>query len=230
MAAQVEIPEDSLIPAPTPGAHSNVTAAPFVRGTKKPISPLYEALAAEEYWSAREKDENRTESSTGSIIVILPGSADNPDSQDSTAPEKEQEAGNNGANGQWEKPQNPDKPSEPYESSLPPATTAQSTIQPEPTVTPAPTPRVGKTGVDLDACKAQNDDFVAWLKIPGTKINYPVVWTNNVDYYLTHTFSGKESKVGTLFSWARQITKAPERISLSTATTSPPAAGTCSSR
>ena len=218
LAAQVEIKEASLTPAPTPGAHPNVTAAPLVRGTEKPISPLYEALPAEEYWSARVKAENGTEStaeeseaasSAGSIIVILPGSANNPESQGSTAPEKEQETGKDGAGGQLEKPQNPVKPSEPYETPLPLASTAQPTIQPEPTVTPAPTPRVGKTGVDLDACKAQNEDFVAWLKIPGTKINYPVVWTDNVDYYLTHTFSGKESKVGTLFSLGKTDYKSP---------------------
>ena len=80
---------------------------------------------------------------------------------------------------------------------------------PEPTVTPAPTPRIGKTGVNLDACKAQNADFVGWLKIPGTKINYPVVWTDSVDYYLTHSFSGKESKVGTLFSLGKTDYKTP---------------------
>jgi sortase B len=84
-------------------------------------------------------------------------------------------------------------------------------VQPEPTVSPAPTPRIGKTGVDLDACKAQNNDFVAWLKIPGTKINYPVVWTDNVDYYLTHTFSGKESKIGALFSLGKTDYKSPGR-------------------
>ncbi|MBR5111156.1 MAG: class B sortase, partial [Clostridia bacterium] len=168
----------------------------------------YEILPAEEYWSAIEIAENGTESSqeesgaassAGSIIVILPGSADHPDSQDNPASDKAQQPSHDYGTGQQTRPQNMDKSSEPYESSLPLVSTAQPTIQPEPTVTPAPTPRVGKTGVDLDACKAQNDDFVAWLKIPGTKINYPVVWTDNVDYYLTHTFSGKESKVGTLF-------------------------------
>ena len=68
--------------------------------------------------------------------------------------------------------------------------------QPNPTNQPI----TGKTGADLDACKAANADFIAWLKIPGTEINYPVVLTDDVDYYLTHTFSGKQSKVGTLFS------------------------------
>lgn len=85
------------------------------------------------------------------------------------------------------------------------------TAMPTPTPSPAPTPRIGKTGVDLEACKAQNGDFVAWLTIPGTKINYPVVWTDRVDYYLSHTFSGKESKIGTLFSLGKTDYQTPGR-------------------
>ena len=85
------------------------------------------------------------------------------------------------------------------------------TAAPTPTPSPAPTPRIGKTGVDLEACKMSNGDFVAWLKIPGTKINYPVVWTDRVDYYLTHTFSGKESKIGTLFSLGKTDYQTPGR-------------------
>ena len=68
---------------------------------------------------------------------------------------------------------------------------------------------IGKTGADLAACKAANDDFIAWLKIPGTKVNYPVVRTDNVDYYLTHTFTGKQSKIGTLFSLGRTDYETP---------------------
>ena len=94
-------------------------------------------------------------------------------------------------------------------ASTPDADTRSPMLAKSPEPTPAPTPRVGKTGVDLDACKAQNDDFVGWLKIPGTKINYPVVWTDRVDYYLKHTFSGKESKIGTLFSLKKTDFKTP---------------------
>ena len=74
---------------------------------------------------------------------------------------------------------------------------------------PNPQPVIGKTGADLVTCKAANDDFIAWLKIPGTKINYPVVRTDNVDYYLTHTFTGKQSKIGTLFSLGRTDYETP---------------------
>lgn len=55
-------------------------------------------------------------------------------------------------------------------------------------------------GAGLASYKAQNKDFVAWLKIPGTKIDYPVVQSDNIDYYLTHTFEGTKSSLGTLFS------------------------------
>ena len=65
--------------------------------------------------------------------------------------------------------------------------------------------------VDLSAYLAQNPDFVAWLRIPGTNVDYPVVQTDNPDDYLNHTFSGKSSVVGTLFSLADADYAAPGR-------------------
>ena len=65
--------------------------------------------------------------------------------------------------------------------------------------------------VDLSAYLAQNPDFVAWLRIPGTNVDYPVVQTDDPDYYLNHTFSGKPSVVGTLFSLADADYAAPGR-------------------
>ena len=56
--------------------------------------------------------------------------------------------------------------------------------------------------MELSAYLAQNPDFIAWLRIPGTNVDYPVVQTDDPDDYLTHTFSGKQSVVGTLFSLA----------------------------
>lgn len=77
------------------------------------------------------------------------------------------------------------------------AITATPTKKPfAPTASPVQT----GSGIDLDACLAQNRDFVAWLSIPGTKINYPVVRSDNTEYYLHHLFTGKESKLGCLFS------------------------------
>ena len=65
--------------------------------------------------------------------------------------------------------------------------------------------------VHLSAYLAQNPDFIAWLRIPGTNVDYPVVQTDDPDDYLTHTFSGKQSVVGTLFSLADADYKAPGR-------------------
>ena len=78
----------------------------------------------------------------------------------------------------------------------PPATSIPTCI---PTA-PPPTTTEQQSGIDLQACLKQNNDFVAWLTIPGTKIDYPVVRSNNTAYYLRHLFNGKESKLGCLFS------------------------------
>lgn len=69
----------------------------------------------------------------------------------------------------------------------------------------------GFTGADLAACKAANSDFAAWLQIPGTDVDYPVVLTNDVDYYLDHTFTGEESIIGCLFSLGRTDYDAPSQ-------------------
>ena len=71
--------------------------------------------------------------------------------------------------------------------------------------------RAAQSAVDLSAYLAQNSDFIAWLRIPGTNVDYPVVQTDDPDDYLTHTFSGKQSVVGTLFSLADADYQAPGR-------------------
>ena len=81
-------------------------------------------------------------------------------------------------------------------SSLPP-----NTPNPQQTASPSPYAHsVVDSGIDLEACLAQNKDFVAWLSIPGTVISYPVVRSDDSEYYLSHLFSGKKSKLGCLFS------------------------------
>ena len=65
--------------------------------------------------------------------------------------------------------------------------------------------------IDLSACTAQNKDFVAWLTIPGTVVDYPVVRSDNTAYYLHHLFSGKESKLGCLFSLTSSDYATPSR-------------------
>ncbi len=53
--------------------------------------------------------------------------------------------------------------------------------------------------VDWEYLSSINDDIVGWLYCPGTVINYPVVQSNDHDYYLDHSFDGSSNTSGTLF-------------------------------
>ena len=70
----------------------------------------------------------------------------------------------------------------------------------------------GRTStVDFEALQATNEDFIAWLTIPDTKIHYPVVLSDDSEYYLNHTFTGKKSYLGTLFSLAKTDYEKPSK-------------------
>lgn len=53
--------------------------------------------------------------------------------------------------------------------------------------------------VDFDALLKQNPDTKAWLKSPGTNINYPVLQAKDNDYYLYRMFNGEYNRKGSLF-------------------------------
>lgn len=67
-----------------------------------------------------------------------------------------------------------------------PSLTSEPTKKPESTVTKPPS--------------AKNKDYIAWISIPGTVIDYPVVRSSRTEYYLHHMINGQESKLGCLFS------------------------------
>lgn len=48
--------------------------------------------------------------------------------------------------------------------------------------------------------KETNDDMVGWICIADTNINYPVVQTENNDYYLSHGFDKKADANGCIFA------------------------------
>lgn len=64
---------------------------------------------------------------------------------------------------------------------------------------------------DLSACLEQNADFIAWLTVPGTPINDPVVQSDRTSYYLKHLFNGQSSKLGCLFSLRSADYAAPSK-------------------
>ena len=67
---------------------------------------------------------------------------------------------------------------------------------------------------DFGRLAAQNPDTVGWLRLPGTALSYPVVQGKDNSYYLTHTFSRRENKVGAVFldSRIRQGLSAPNCV------------------
>ena len=65
----------------------------------------------------------------------------------------------------------------------------------------------GETRIDFDALKAQNPDIYAWITVPGTGIDYPVLQKGDAadpydDYYLNHTLDLREGYPGSIYSHA----------------------------
>ena len=53
--------------------------------------------------------------------------------------------------------------------------------------------------INIDELKRTNPDVVLWLMVDGTNINYPIVQTNNNDYYLRHNILKRYSTDGWTF-------------------------------
>ncbi len=85
---------------------------------------------------------------------------------------------------------------------IPAPNVAQETRKPQETKVPDTT---------AEPVSSQNADYVAWLSIPGTVINYPVVRSDRTEYYLHHLFNGQKSKLGCLFSLTTSDYKTPSR-------------------
>lgn len=58
---------------------------------------------------------------------------------------------------------------------------------------------VPMTRIDLASLQEINSEAVGWIEIPDTVISYPMVHTDNDDYYLTHTFRNEKNHVGSIF-------------------------------
>ena len=53
--------------------------------------------------------------------------------------------------------------------------------------------------VNINELKKENKDTIGWIQVMGTNINYPIVQTDNNDYYLTHSFKKKANLGGWIF-------------------------------
>lgn len=54
--------------------------------------------------------------------------------------------------------------------------------------------------IDFEVLKQVNSDTVAFLKVNGTQIEYPIVKTTNNDYYLKHSFDKTYNAAGWIFA------------------------------
>lgn len=53
--------------------------------------------------------------------------------------------------------------------------------------------------IDIKALQEVNPEVIGWIWIPDSNINYPIVQGSDNDYYLKHTWDGKENSVGSIF-------------------------------
>ena len=59
--------------------------------------------------------------------------------------------------------------------------------------------------IDFERLQKRNPDIVAWIHIPDTNMDYPVVQGSDNTYYLNHTAAGRETSSGAIFLDAGSI-------------------------
>ena len=58
---------------------------------------------------------------------------------------------------------------------------------------------VSMINVNIEDLKVKNDDTVGWIQVLGTNINYPIVQSDDNDYYLKRDFNKEKNKGGWIF-------------------------------
>ena len=55
--------------------------------------------------------------------------------------------------------------------------------------------------IDFESLTAEYPDIYAWIRIPGTKVDYPIVQSEgDNEYYLNHTIDGKKRTEGSIYT------------------------------
>ena len=57
----------------------------------------------------------------------------------------------------------------------------------------------GLLDIDFESLRKINSDVKGWIKVNGTKINYPFVQTSDNSFYLNHSFDKSKNKNGWVF-------------------------------
>jgi len=93
------------------------------------------------------------------------------------------------------------EPAPPTTEVRPTETTAPETAPPETTEATLPpdenTPYLQQ--LDIQALREINPDVIGWIYIPNTKVNYPLLHTNDNSTYLHTTWEGEYNAAGSIF-------------------------------
>lgn len=89
------------------------------------------------------------------------------------------------------------------EPTLEPAPTAEPTSAPSDAPAPSPTPEPYTSPVDFDALREITPNIYAWIRIPGTSVDYPIVQhPEDDDFYLRRAIDGQYNNHGSIYSEA----------------------------
>ncbi len=101
--------------------------------------------------------------------------------------------------------QTPTETVKPTQSTAETESTEQEPTETEPTEeTTEPVELINGMLPEYAALYEMNSDIVGWMKIDGTKVNYPVMQTpDSIDYYLHRNFQKQDSAQGALY--AREV-------------------------
>ena len=57
----------------------------------------------------------------------------------------------------------------------------------------------GERYIDLEGLRQKNPDIIGWLTLEGTTIDYPILQTNNNQYYLSHNYLKEYAYSGSIY-------------------------------
>lgn len=62
-----------------------------------------------------------------------------------------------------------------------------------------------RSTIDVEMLREINGDYAAWIYLPGTMLDYPVVQGKDNEFYLKRMFNGESNSCGTIFVDARNL-------------------------
>lgn len=90
-----------------------------------------------------------------------------------------------------------------------PSVPEQEELSPFVTITDPETGEERTVLREYAALYERNSDFVGWVSIPDTRINYPVMQSDVKDYYLRRDFDRKRANHGSVYVWEQADVFAP---------------------